>query len=166
MKEGKGPMWQQDLVFPQVPRGFWLRFRRRWGKPLRALEEVISLSESLGADPKSPRFQAMDEAYCGAPPASALTRVPARPGSLRLLSVGLVDPAWAQWRICHESSTIARFIANTPEMASRYMRYSLVNKYYLAKELYDSGHSEAPTMSKLDELQALADVVNGKLLEA
>ena len=51
-------------------------------------------------------------------------------------------------------------------MASRYMRYSLVNKYYLAKELYDSGHSEAPTMSKLDELQALADVVNGKLLEA
>ncbi len=46
------------------------------------------------------------------------------------------------------------------------MRYSLVNKYYLAKELYDSGHSEAPTMSKLDELQALADVVNGKLLEA
>ena len=58
-------MWQQDLVFPQVPRGFWRRFRRRWGKPLRALEEVISLSASLGADPKSPRFQAMDEAYSG-----------------------------------------------------------------------------------------------------
>ena len=80
-----------------------------------------------------------------------------------MLSNGLVDPAWTQWRICHESSTIASFIAGNPEMACRYMLYSLVNKYRLAKELYDSGHSEAPSESELDELKGLADVVKRDL---
>ena len=61
--------------------------------------------------------------------------------------------------MCHESSTIATFIANTPEMASRYMRYSLVNKYHLANELYVSGHNEAPTKPELDELKALVEAV-------
>ena len=82
---------------------------------------------------------------------------------LALLSNGLVDPAWAQWRICHESSTIASFIADKPEMACRYMRHSLVNKYRLAKELYDSGHSEAPSKSELDELKGLAEDVKRDL---
>ena len=42
-------MWQNDLVFPEIPNDFWLRFRERWEEPLRLLEEVISLSESFGA---------------------------------------------------------------------------------------------------------------------
>ena len=54
---------------------------------------------------------------------------------LTLLSNGLVDPALAQWRVCHESSTIARFITNDPEMAPRYMNFSYVNKYHLARQL-------------------------------
>ena len=81
---------------------------------------------------------------------------------LALLSNGLVDPAWGQWRVCHESSTIATFIANNPEMAftrSRYMRYSFVNKYHLAKELYDAGHGEAPSNTELEDLRELADSV-------
>ncbi len=156
-------MWQKNPIFPKVPRAYWRRFRRRWAKPLQLLEESISLSESLGADSRSPRFAAMDETYWGVLRSlHSRTCLHAR-SVLALLSNGLVDPAWAQWRICHESSTIASFIADNPEMASRYMRYSLVNKYRLAKELYDSGHSEAPSKSGLDELKGLADVVRQDL---
>ncbi len=156
-------MWQKHLVFPRVPRRFWRRFQRRWAKPLRMLEEVISLCESLGADPTSPRFEAMDETYWGVL-RSLHSRTCLHAWSvLALLSNGLVDPAWAQWRICHESSTIARFIADTPEMASRYMRYSLVNKYHLANVLYDLGHEESPTKPELDELNRIADAVQQDL---
>ncbi len=156
-------MWQKHLVFPRVPRGFWSRFRRRWAKPLRILEEVISLSESLGADPKSPRFDTKDETYWAILRSlHSRTCLHAR-SVLALLSNGLVDPAWAQWRVCHESSTIARFIASNPEMASRYMRYSVVNKYHLAKKLYDSGHYEALTEPELDELKTTADAVQQDL---
>ena len=156
-------MWQKNPVFPRVPRSYWRRFRRRWAKPLQLLEEIIALSESLGADSRSPRFAAMDEPYWGALRSlHSRTCLHAR-SVLALLSNGLVDPAWAQWRICHESSTIANFIADNPEMACRYMRYSLVNKYRLAKELNDSGHSEAPSKSELNQLKGLADVVKRDL---
>ena len=159
-------MWQEDLVFPKVPRGFWRRFRRRWAKPLRMLEGVISLSESLGAESTSPRFETMDETYWAVLRSlHSRTCLHAR-SVLAQLSTGLVDPAWAQWRICHESSTIARFIADAPEMASRYMSYAVVNKYHLAKELYDSGHNEAPTKPELDRLEALADAVERDLRTA
>ncbi len=159
-------MWRKHLVFPRVPRGFWRRFERRWSKPLRKLEEVISLSESLGADPSSSRFEAMNETYwLVLRSLHSRTCLHAR-SVLALLSNGLVDPAWGQWRICHESSTIASFIANTPEMAPRYMRYSLVNKYHLARELFDSGHKEAPTKPELDELKEIAAAVQQDLLKA
>ena len=159
-------MWQKHPVFPRVPRGFWRRFRRRWAKPLRVLEEVISLSESLGADPRSPRFEAEAETYWAVLRSlHSRTCLHAR-AVLALLSTGLVDPAWAQWRMCHESSTIATFIAKTPEMASRYMRYSFVNKYQLANELYVSGHNEAPTKPEVDELKAIAEVVRLELRRA
>ena len=159
-------MWQKNPIFPKVPRAYWRRFRRRWAKPLQLLEEIISLGESLGADSRSPRFAAMDDTYWGALRSlHSRTCLHAR-SVLALLSNGLVDPAWAQWRICHESSTIASFIAGNPEMACRYMRYSLVNKYRLAKELYDSGHSEAPSKSELDELKGLAEAVKRDLRNA
>ena len=159
----RGLMWQKHLVFPRVPRRFWRRFQRRWAKPLRMLEEIVSLCESLGADPTSPRFKAMDETYWAVLRSlHSRTCLHAR-SVLALLSNGLVDPAWAQWRICHESSTISRFIADTPEMASRYMRYSLVNKYHLANELYDSGHEESPTKPELDELKRMADAAKQDL---
>ena len=162
----RGIMWQEHPIFPKVPRGYWRRFRRRWAKPLQLLEEVISLSESLGADPRSPRFDVIDDTYWGALRSlHSRTCLHAR-SVLALLSNGLIDPAWAQWRICHESSTIASFIAGNPEMACRYMRYSLVNKYRLAKELYDSGHSEAPSKSELDELKGLAEAVKRDLRNA
>ncbi len=149
-------MWQRHLVFPKVPRGFWRRFRRRWAKPLQILEEAVSLSESLGADPASPRFETMDETYWAAIRSlHSRTCLHAR-SVLALLSHGLIDPAWGQWRICHESSTIARFIANTPDMASRYVRYSVVNKYHLAHQLYKADHSEAPTEAELEELRSMA----------
>ena len=156
-------MWQRHLVFPEVPRGFWRRFRRRWAKPLRILEEAISLSEDLGADPESPRFETMDETYWSAIRSlHSRTCLHAR-SALALLSHGLIDPAWAQWRTCHESSTIARFIANTPEMAPRYIRYSVVNKYHLANELYNADHGEAPTQGELDELRSMATAVRRDL---
>ena len=159
-------MWQKHSVFPEVPHGFWRRFRRRWARPLRILEEVISLSQSLGADPTSPRFATMEGAYWLALRSlHSRTCLHAR-AVLALLSNGLVDPAWAQWRICHESSTIARFIANTPEMAYRYMRYSVVNKYRLANELFVSGHEEAPTRPELDELKRMADAIQHDLRKA
>ena len=158
-------MWQKHLVFPRVPRGFWRRFRRHWSKPLKVLEEVISLSESLGSDPTSRRFETMDGTYwIVLRSLHSRTCLHAR-SVLALLSNGLVDPAWAQWRVCHESSTIARFIANTPDMASRYMSYSVVNKFHLASELYDSGHNEAPTKSELDELKTVAEAVREGLRE-
>ena len=77
---------------------------------------------------------------------------------MTLLSNGLVDPAWAQWRICHESSTIASFIASAPEMAPRYINYSLVNKYHLAKQLCDAGHPEALDKAEFEQLKELADI--------
>ena len=46
------------------------------------------------------------------------------------------------------------------------MRYLLVNKYRLAKELNDSGHSEAPSKSELDELKGLAEAVKRDLRNA
>ena len=39
------------------------------------------------------------------------------------------------------------------------MRYSLVNKYHLARELITTGHEEAPPKSEFDELKRLADKV-------
>ena len=39
------------------------------------------------------------------------------------------------------------------------MSYSVVNKYHLASELYDSGHNEAPTKSELDELKTVVEAV-------
>ena len=111
----------------------------------------------------SPRFVGMDEAYWAVLRSlHSRTCMHAR-SVLALLSNGLVETAWAQWRMCHESSTISRFIANTPEMASRYVGYSMVNKYRLAKELYDSKHDEAPTESELDKLKTIADSIQQDL---
>lgn len=156
-------MWQKHLVFPDVPRGYWRRFRRHWGEPLRMLEEVISISESLGADATSPRFETMDGTYCLVLRSlHARTCLHAR-SVLALLSNGLVEPAWAQWRICHEASTIASFIANRPDMAVRYERYSDVNRYHLAKQLYDAGHGEGPTEAELSEHKRKADSVQQDL---
>lgn len=156
-------MWQENLVFPQVPRGFWRRFRRHWEEPLRMLEDVISISESFGADATSPRFEDMDETYSHVLRSlHARTCLHAR-SVLALLSCGLVDPAWAQWRVCHESSTISRFIADRPVMASRFMHYSAANKHYLANTLDEIGHGEAPTEPELGELERLADTVRHNL---
>ena len=51
---------QKHLVFPKAPHGFWNRFQRRWSNPLKMLEEVISLSESFGAEAGAPRFKVDD----------------------------------------------------------------------------------------------------------
>ena len=119
-------MWQKHPIFPKVPQGFWRRFRRRWARPLRILEEVISISESLGADPRSPRFEDMGDAYWAALRSlHARTCLHAR-SVLALLSNGLVVPAWAQWRMCHESSTISRFIANSPR--DGFSLYKVLNR--------------------------------------
>lgn len=73
---------------------------------------------------------------------------------MSLLSDGLVDPAWAQWGICRESATIARFIANSPEMASRYLKHTVVDKYHLAKGLYEIGGNQKPTKCELNRARA------------
>ena len=156
-------MWRKHPVFPKVPRGFWRRFQRRWSGPLRMLEEVISLSESLGSEAGSPRFKPMtDEYWLVMRSLHARTCLHGR-GVLALLSNGLVDPAWSQWRDCHESATIARLIADSPEMAPRYMKFTVVNKYKLAKELYDIGSDQAPERDELDNLKKLADEVKRDL---
>ena len=41
----------------------------------------------------------------------------------------------------------------------RYVNYSLVNRYNLAKQLYDSGHGAALTKPELDELQRMTEAV-------
>ena len=154
---------QKHPVFPKAPRGFWIRFRRRWSMPLKMLEKVISLSESLGAEAGSPRFGSMtDEYWLVMRSLHARTCLYAR-GVLALLTNGLVDPAWSQWRDCHESATIARFIADSPEMAPRYLEFTYVNKYKLAKELYDIRSNQAPTRAELDHLEKLADEVKQDL---
>lgn len=156
-------MRQKQPVFPKVPRGFWSRFSRRWSKPLKMLEEVISLGEVLGTDSRSPRFESMDDTYWAAMRSlHARTCLHAR-GVLALLSNGLEDPAWAQWRVCHESATIARFIADHPGMAPRYLNYSYVNKYHLANELYEMGSDQAPGRAELNNLKKLADRVQQDL---
>ena len=156
-------MRQKHPVFPKVPRTFWHRFRRRWTKPLEMLEEVISLGEALGTDSRSPRFESMNDAYWAAMRSlHARTCLHAR-GVLALLSNGLVDPAWPQWRVCHESSTIARFIAEKPEMAPRYLNYSYVNKYQMARELYEIESNQAPGNVELNNLKKLADRVQQDL---
>ena len=127
------------------------------------LEEVISLSESFGADSRSPRFESMtDEYWIVMRSIHARTCLHAR-GVLALLTNGLDDPAWVQWRVCHESATIARFIAAAPEMAHRYLNYSYVNKYHLAKKLYEIGSNQAPGQAELNNLKKLADQVQQEL---
>ncbi len=156
-------MWSKHPVFPKVPRGFWRRFQRRWSKPLKLLEEVISLSGSLGAEAGSPKFGEMsDEYWLVMRSLHARTCLHGR-GVLALLSNGLVDPAWSQWRDCHESATIARFIADSPDMAPRYLKFTYVNKYKLAKELYEIGSDQAPKKAELDHLEKLADEVRQDL---
>ena len=120
------------------------------------LEEIISLSESFGAVGSAERFQTMDESYWAALRSlHSRTCLHAR-AVLALLSNGLVDPALAQWRVCHESSTIAQFIANDPEMAPRYINFSYVNKYHLARQLRDAGHPEALDKAEFEELKEIA----------
>ena len=156
-------MRRKHPVFPKVPRGFWLRFQRRWSRPLRMLEEVISLSESLGADARSSRFESMtDEYWLVMRSLHARTCLHAR-GVLALLANGLVDPAWPQWRVCHELATIARFISDSPEMAPRYLNFTYVNKYQLANELCEIGSDQAPGKAELDNLNKLADQVKQDL---
>ena len=156
-------MWQENLVFPQVPCGFWRRFRQRWEEPLRMLEEVISISESFGSKATSPRFEDMDETFWHVLRSlHARTCLHAR-SVLALLSFGLVIPAWAQWRSCHESSTIARFIAERPEMAARFMHYSVANKLHLANTLDEIGHGEALPKPELSELERMGDAVQNGL---
>ena len=129
------------------------------------LEEIISLSESFGAIGSAQRFQAMDETYWAALRSlHSRTCLQAR-AVLTLLSNGLVNPAWAQWRICHETSTIASFIANDPDMAPRYIDYSYVNKYHLAKHLTDVSHPEELNESEFEQLREIANGVLDELLE-
>ena len=61
--------------------------------------------------------------------------------------------------LCHESATIAKFIAEHPEMAPRYLNYSYVNKYHLANELYEIGSDQAPGRAELNNLKNQADRV-------
>ena len=127
------------------------------------LEEVISLSESLGAEARSSRFESMtDEYWLVMRSLHARTCLHAR-GVLALLANGLVDPAWAQWRVCHEIATIARFISDSPEMAPRYLNFTYVNKYQLANELCGIGSNQAPGKAELDNLNKLADQVKQDL---
>ena len=120
------------------------------------LEEIISLSESFGATGSAQRFQTMDETYWAVLRSlHSRTCLHAR-AVLTLLSNGLVDPALAQWRVCHESSTIARFIANDPKMAPRYINFSYVNKYHLARQLHDADHPEALDKAEFEELKEIA----------
>ena len=85
---------QKHPVFPKAPRGFWIRFQRRWSNPLKMLEEVISLSESFGAEAGEPRFKSMtDEYWLVMGSLHARTCLHAR-GVLLLLTYGIVDPAW------------------------------------------------------------------------
>ena len=158
-------MWQDHLVFPDVPGEFWQRFSECWTKPLRLLEEIISISESLGIDPTSSTFGAKDEMYWLALRSlHSRTCLNAR-SVLALLSFGLVDPALAHWRICHESATIASFIATFPEMASRYLQFSPVSRSRLVKELQDTGDEWILDTSEIDEIQDKAKDVREQLKE-
>ncbi len=153
----------RNPVFSRVPRGFWRRFQHRWGQPLQLLEMVISAGEYFGTDSKAARFKTMDETYWGTLRSlHSRTCLHAR-AVLALLHNGLVDPATVEWRVCHETATIAQFIAINPEMAPRYMRYSLVNKRRLAKSLLDRGHPEAPTKEEFDRLERTADQIENEI---
>ena len=158
--------FRRNPVFSGVDRGFWRRFQHRWGQPLRLLEMVISASEYFGADPRSAMFKTMDETYWRTLRSlHSRTCLHAR-AVLALLHNGLVDPATAQWRVCHETATIGQFIAINPEMASRYMRYSPVNKHRLAKALFDRGHPDAPTKEELDNLGRITDQIEDEFEQA
>ena len=127
------------------------------------LEEVISLSQGLGTNSTDQRFSTMNKDYWFVLRSlHSRTCLHAR-AVLSLLRDGLVDPAWGQWRICHELATIATFIATKPDMAPRYKSYSLVNKFHLAEELYEQRDVEAPSESELDGLKELADAVQQDL---
>ena len=130
------------------------------------LEMVISASESFGTDPASPLFDGMDETYWGTLRSLHSRACLHARAVLALLHNGLVDPATAQWRICHETATIAQFIAINPEMAPRYMRYSPVNKYRLAKALFDRGHPDAPSGKELGDLKRIADMIEDEMEQA
>ena len=152
-------MWRKNEVFPEVSRGFWRRFRKRWAEPLQLLEEMISLNERLAVSRGSPKYNSQDGTYwlvmLGL---HSRTCLHAR-AVLALLMNGLVDPAKGQWRTCHELATIALFIAQKPEMAARYERHSVVSKYHLAKGLDDVCHGERLNEGEFNDLEEQANSI-------
>ena len=155
----------RHLVFPDVPENFWRGFRELWEDPLRMFEESITLAESFGANPQSPRFQRLDDEYW-----AALRSLHSRTclhsrAVLVLLANGLVDPAWVQWRLCHEASVLSRFLAIHPERAVRYLRHSAISKNHLAQSLINTGHFEAPTDDEAGELEKLSNSVKQELAD-
>ena len=147
---------RKHRVFPNVPRYFWRQFDKRWGYPLSVLEETITFSESFGADPHATYFSSEDDEYWFALRSlHSRTCLQAR-AVLALLTNGLVDPAWVQWRVSHEAATIALFISDHPETAHRYLRHSVVSKNHLAQTLIKTGHPEAPPEDEVAQLERLA----------
>ncbi|MCY4415333.1 MAG: DUF5677 domain-containing protein [Chloroflexi bacterium] len=144
-------------VVPDIGNGFWSRFDELWDEPLGHFEQTITLATSFGSDPNAPYFNSMDEEYWHVLRSlHSRTCLHAR-GVLALLTNGLVDPAWVQWRVCHEAATIALFIANDPQMANRYLRHHRINQHHLAKTLYEKNHHDAPSDEELDYLEMMAE---------
>ena len=155
-------LWKHR-VFPTVPRNFWRRFDKRWGHSLSMFEKTITLAQSFGADPHATYYCSEgDEYWFALRSLHSRTCLQAR-AVLALLANGLVDPAWAQWRVSHEAATIALFIADHPETAHRYLRHSVVSKNHLAQTLIKTGHPEAPPQDEVDQLERLADAAKQEI---
>ena len=150
-------------VFPNIPEDFWDGFSELWEPSLTRFEEAITLTETFGADPHSHRFTTLDDAYWVAL-RSLHSRICLHARAvLALLTNGLVDPAWAQWRVCHEASVLSLFLALHPERAERYLRHAVVSKNHLAQSLSEVDHFEAPTNEEADELEEFSNSVKQAL---
>ena len=151
------------LAFPDVPRGFWKRFFKRWHQPLKTFEKTITLAESFGVNPRAPYFESRDDGYWLALRSLHSHACLQARAVFVLLTNGLVDPAWIQWRSCHEAATVALFIADHPETAHRYLQHASIEKNHLARSMIDVGHPDAPSKGDARDLDELAQATTREL---
>ena len=151
------------LAFPNVPRSFWHRFFKRWHQPLKTFEKTIALAESFGVNPRAPYFKSSsDDYWLALRSLHSHTCLHAR-AVLVLLTNGLVNPAWVQWRVCHEAATIALFIADHPETAHRYLQHAPIEKDHLAQSMIKTSHPDAPPKNDVRNLKKLAQATKRSL---
>lgn len=152
-------------IHPDVPPMFWAQFDGLWSGPLDTMGQLILSTKRIGHLAEDVSFWGdTTEDYRSVMGCLFVDTVQNAMGVFALLSLGLVDQANIMWRSCHESSTIALYIAQNPKVASTYVEYGEIDRAKLARTLFNSNHPDAPSEVELKAIEerhdkALASII-------